>query len=111
MNNKYYQALLTIKASIENIDTYIGNPKNFDQYDNNLLVQQAVERNLEIIGEATKRLLEINISIAISNTRAIINTRNKISHGYDEIENPQIWGIIINHLPKLKIEVEKLLSE
>ncbi|MFV0593851.1 MAG: HepT-like ribonuclease domain-containing protein [Draconibacterium sp.] len=36
---------------------------------------------------------------------------NKIIHGYDEIENAQVWGIIINHLPLLKTEVEKLLKD
>ncbi len=111
MNNKYYQALQTIKTCIDNIENFIGSPKGFELYDSNLLLQAAVERNLEIIGEATKRLLDINPAIAISNTRSIINTRNKISHGYDEIENPQIWGIIINHLPILKMEVENLLNE
>lgn len=111
MNNKYYQALQAIKTSIENIENFIGNPKSFELYDGNILIQAAVERNLEIIGEAIKRLLDINPAIAISNTRSIINTRNKISHGYDEIENPQIWGIIINHLPILRIEVESLLNE
>lgn len=110
MSNKYYQALQTIKTSIDNIENFIGKPQSYELYDSNLLIQAAVERNLEIIGEATKRLLDINPNIAISNTRSIINTRNKISHGYDEIENPQIWGIIINHLPILKIEVEKLLN-
>lgn len=111
MNNKYYQALQAIKTSIENIENFIGNPKSFELYDGNILIQAAVERNLEIIGEAIKRLLDINPAIAISNTRSIINTRNKISRGYDEIENPQIWGIIINHLPILRIEVESLLNE
>ncbi len=110
MNNKYYQALQTIKTCIENIESHIGSSKIFEQYDNNLLVQQAVERNLEIIGEATKRLLEIDNEISISSTRAIINTRNKIVHGYDEIENTQIWGIVINYLPTLKKEVEILLA-
>jgi uncharacterized protein with HEPN domain len=111
MNNKYYQALQNIKTCIDNIENFIGTPKGYELYDGNLLLQAAVERNLEIIGEATKRLLDINPAIAISNTRSIINTRNKISHGYDEIENPQIWGIIINHLPILKTEVENLLNE
>lgn len=110
MDNKYYQALLSIKVCVENIDNFIGAPKIYEKYDENLLLQQAVERNLEIIGEAVKRLLAINPEIKISNTRAIINTRNKISHGYDEIENPQIWGIIIKYLPILKEEVELLLK-
>jgi uncharacterized protein with HEPN domain len=111
MSNKYYQALQAIKTSIDNIENFIGTPKTFERYDSNLLLRAAVERNLEIIGEATKRLLHINPAIAISNTRSIINTRNKISHGYDEIENPQIWGIIVKHLPILKMEAENLLND
>jgi uncharacterized protein with HEPN domain len=110
MENKYYQSLQTIKNCLENIENFIGNPKTFEVYESNLQLQQAVERNLEIIGEATKRLLEIKPDITISSTRAIINTRNKISHGYDEIENIQIWNIIINHLPILKLEVALLFS-
>ena len=46
MNNKYYQALQTIKTCIENIENHIGSTKIFEQYDSNLIVQQAVERNL-----------------------------------------------------------------
>ncbi len=72
--------------------------------------QAAVERHIEIIGEATKHLLEFNPEINITNGRKIINTRNKIAHGYDEVENAEIWNIIINHLPTLKAEVENLLS-
>jgi uncharacterized protein with HEPN domain len=74
-------------------------------------LQAAVERNLEIIGEAIKNLLELKPDIGISYARKIVNTRNKISHGYDEIENSEIWNIIINYLPTLKTEVEQLLNE
>ena len=74
------------------------------------MLQDAVERNLEIIGEAVKRLIEKYPGIKITNARRIIDTRNKISHGYDEIDNATIWGIIINHLPTLKLESESLLN-
>ena len=57
------------------------------------------------------KLLFIHEDIAISNSRRIVDARNKIIHGYDEIENSQIWSIVINHLPKLKNEVELLLSQ
>ncbi|KAF0238307.1 MAG: hypothetical protein FD181_1118 [Prolixibacteraceae bacterium] len=75
------------------------------------MLQDAVERNIEIIGEAMRKLLLIEPNILISNSRRIVDARNKIIHGYDEIENTQIWGIIINHLPTLKKEVEKFLEE
>ena len=74
------------------------------------MLQDAVERNIEIIGEAMKGLLILNPNIQITDARRIVDARNKIIHGYDEIENTQIWNIIINHLPILRIEAENLLS-
>jgi uncharacterized protein with HEPN domain len=111
MNNKIKKLLFDILTSVNNIDDYIGNSKYFEIYDNNRMMQDAVERNIEIIGEAMNKLLIIEPKIAISNSRRIVDARNKIIHGYDEIENAQIWRIIINHLPTLKKEIEKLLEE
>ena len=75
------------------------------------MLRNAVERNLEIIGEATNKILLLNPEITISNARRIVDTRNKIIHGYDEIEDVNIWVIIINHLPLLKDEVNELLNQ
>ena len=71
----------------------------------------AVERNFEIMGEAMNRILKLKPYIAISHTRKIVDTRNKIVHGYDEIEPENLWNIIINYLPTLKTEVELLLKD
>ena len=80
-------------------------------YDSNYLLQDAVERNVITIGEAMNSLLKIYPKIEISNARKIVDARNKLTHGYDEIENLQIWNILIKHLPILKIEVEKLIQQ
>jgi uncharacterized protein with HEPN domain len=40
-----------------------------------------------------------------------VDARNRLAHGYDDIESTQVWNIIINHLPVLKSEVEALLEE
>jgi len=111
MGNRVNKLLFDILTSIKNIDNYIGKKREYELYDNNPMLQDAVERNIEIIGEAMNKVLDISPDIAISNSRRIVDARNKIIHGYDEIENVQIWGIIINHLPKLKEEVEVLLDE
>jgi len=103
--------LYDIKTSIEEIDSFFNEGKLFQYYQNDLKTKRAVERNIEIIGEATARILKINPEIEISNSRKIVDARNKIIHGYDEISDDVIWGIIINHLPTLKIEVEQLLNE
>ena len=83
--------------------------KVFQQYQDDLKTKRAVERNIEIIGEAMSRVLKIEPKIKISNSRKIVDARNKIIHGYDEISNDVIWGIVVNNLPVLKNEVESLL--
>lgn len=103
--------LFDIQSCIHNVENYIGQPKVFDEYDKNLLLQDAVERNIITIGEAMNTLLKIYPDIPISNARRIVNARNKLTHGYDEIDNAQIWSIIINHLPILKKEIDQLFIE
>lgn len=103
--------LYDIKSSIEEIDSFFNEGKLFQYYQNDLKLRRAVERNIEIIGEAMTRILKANTEINISNSRKIVDARNKIIHGYDEISNDVIWGILINHLPTLKVEVERLLAE
>ncbi len=44
-------------------------------------------------------------------SRQIVSTRNYIIHGYDSLDNEILWGIVINHLPRLKVEVSELLAE
>ena len=111
MDRNVKKFLFDISVAINCIEDYIGTPKVFANYENNRQLQQAVERNLEIIGEATRQILEIDPSINISNARRIVNARNRIIHGYDNIDNVEIWSIVINNLPILKNEVENLLRQ
>ena len=110
MDNKVKKLLFDILTSINNIDEYIGEKKEFTSYNKNSMLQDAVERNIEIIGEAMSKLLKLDTNLNISNSRRIVDARNKIIHAYDELENTQIWSIIINHMPILKKEVEKYLN-
>ena len=73
-------------------------------------MRRAIEREIEIIGEATNRILKSDNSIHIENARQIVDTRNWVIHGYDKVDDVVIWGIVSKHLPKLKIEIEKLLK-
>ena len=110
MDNKARKLLFDIITSIDSIENYIGKQKIFEKYEKTPMLQDAVERNIEIIGEAMNRLLLIEPKINITNARRIVNARNKIIHGYDEIEHTQVWAIVINHLPILKKEAEKYLG-
>ena len=111
MDRTIKKYLFDIATAISSIEEYIGSPKMFANYEKNRQLQQAVERNLEIIGEATKRILEINPNINISNSRKIVAARNRIIHGYDTIDNTEIWSIVINSLPILKKEIDELIKE
>jgi len=109
MDSEIKTWLFDISSSITEIEGYFEEGKRiFENYKQDLKTKRAVERNLEIIGEAVKRILAKDKKTELTNARKIIDTRNRISHGYDAVSDDMIWGIIINHLPKLKIEVEKL---
>ncbi|MHC4520195.1 MAG: HepT-like ribonuclease domain-containing protein [Planctomycetota bacterium] len=83
------------------------------QYVANRMVQAAVERKFEIIGEALNRVkhLDDDVLTAIPEHGRIIGFRNIISHGYDTIEPELVWDAIENHLPSLKRVLEALLSD
>jgi len=55
--------------------------------------------------------LKFEPAIAISNSRKIVDTRNRIVHGYDSVSDEVVWGIVTQHLPVLKVEVIVLLGE
>jgi uncharacterized protein with HEPN domain len=56
------------------------------------------------------RILNVNPNIDISHSRKIVDTRNRISHGYDSVSEEVLWGIVVNNLPDLESEVKKLLD-
>jgi uncharacterized protein with HEPN domain len=57
------------------------------------------------------RILKLDTKIVISNSRKIVDVRNRIIHGYDSVSDDVIWGIVIRNLPVLQKEVEELLGE
>lgn len=104
--------MFDINSAITEIDGFFENGnKLFENYRKDLKTKRAVERDIEIIGEAVKRILAKSKDINLTNARKIVDTRNRIIHGYDTISDDVIWGIVINHLPKLKIEVEELMKK
>ena len=99
-----------ISNSIDSIYEYLGEQRNFKLYESNKLLRRAVERELEIIGEAVNRILKVDAEIDISNSRRIVNLRNWVIHAYDNVDNVIIWGIIDKDLPLLKKQVSDLLQ-
>jgi len=110
MNNTILKFLFDIQESIESIDKYLGERRDFNVYMANKMLRRAVEREFEIIGEAMSQIEKIDSSLDISGKKQIISMRNRVIHGYDKIDNEIIWGTIVRHLPTLKLEIEKLLK-
>lgn len=103
--------LYDIQQSIDSINEYLGEKRDFFAYEQNKLLRRAVERELEIIGEAVNHLLELDSSIAIDNARRIVDLRNFVIHGYDKVDNVIIWGVVSRDLPKLKEQVDALMAQ
>lgn len=112
MDERLKKFLTDILVSIEAIDTYLQGKRDFNFYLQNKMVRRSVEREIEIIGEATNRLLKLRPDIRITSGSKIVDQqRNLIIHAYDAVNNEMIWAVITRHLPTLKNEVEQLLAE
>lgn len=111
MDRNILKYLYDIQQSIDSIDCFIGEEKVYADYDGNPMLQSAVERHMEIIGEAMNKALKLDESLPITDARKIVNTRNRIIHGYDDIDNIEIWNIIVNNLPTLRKEISALLEK
>jgi uncharacterized protein with HEPN domain len=110
MDKEIKKFLFDIRESIVSIDNYLGDKRDFNDYQSNKMLRRAIEREFEIIGEAMSRIDKIGPDIQISSKRQIISMRNRVIHGYDKIDDEIIWGTIVRHLPILKDEIDKLID-
>jgi len=111
MDNKLNAWLEDINRSIDEIFDFLPEKKDFFEFQSDLKTKKAIERNIEIIGEAVNRILNYEKSnIEIQNARQIIGIRNRLAHEYDNISDEIIWTIVIRELPKLKQEILDFLD-
>lgn len=105
---KYISDILECIYEIESAITRFG--KKYEVFDSDVIFRKFVERNIEITGEAMGRILKINPSISITSARKIVDTRNYVIHAYDSLKSDILWAIVVNHIPKLKLELLELLD-
>jgi len=83
-----------------------------EEYLESILIQSAVERQLEILGEAARRLSEAFLQehpeIPWSD---IIGLRNVIAHQYDDLDLQQLWSVVTENIPELIQQLEPLLPD
>jgi uncharacterized protein with HEPN domain len=104
--------LYDILEATENIEEYTSG-LTYREYLADSMIQAAVERKFEIIGEALNRIKKLDSTVlnAISEHQRIVGFRNVISHGYDSIDTDLVWDAVQNHLPALKQQIKQLLND
>jgi len=110
MENDIQIWLEDIRRSIDEIEAFLPERRDFFEFKKDIKTRKAIERNIEIIGEAVNRILNVLPNIKITSARKIVDTRNRIIHGYDTVSEDIIWTIVSNDLKTLKKEIVKLLE-
>jgi uncharacterized protein with HEPN domain len=57
-----------------------------------------------------KRMLNLNPDLNFTDARKIVDTRNRIIHGYNTVSDEVLWNIVTSSLPALKLQVEEILK-
>jgi uncharacterized protein with HEPN domain len=111
MNNKDRDiaSLWDMVQAIRYIQNYT-NEQTLDEYLASVLLQDAVERRFEILGEAARRVsIQFQKEHSEIDWRNVIGLRNVIAHRYDQVKQETLWGIIKTVLPGLLEQLENLL--
>ncbi len=114
MTNETRQRLLDVLLSCQAISQYTaGLDFATYEYEHNVMVRDAVERRLGIIGEALSRaaVLEPRLVDRVPELRQIVGLRNRVIHGYDAVDDEIVWDIVQHKLPRLQVRVAELLNE
>lgn len=112
MTRPELQALLfDIEGACELIARFTSR-KTLDDYRADPMMRSAVERQLEIVGEAMRAAAEIEPTLRadITGLDQIVGLRNRLAHAYASIADEVIWGIVEGSLPLLRREVRTLVS-
>lgn len=86
--------------------------KNFQDYTADAMLRSAVERQLQIIGEAIGQMLRVfpEMKPHVPDASAIISFRNVLVHAYSSVSHEVVWGIVQGSLPVLLTQVNRLLD-
>ena len=87
--------------------------KSFEDFERDIVLRSAVERQFEIIGEALRQMARLDPALAarIPDLREIVAFRNILIHGYAVIDRARVWRAAQNDLPGLRAALNKLLAE
>lgn len=106
---KYLEDMLKAISEIEMAEMRFG--RQYETFETDFVFRKFIERNIEILGEAMNRILKIDPNVAIASSRKIVDTRNFVIHAYDSLKPEILWAIVINHIPKLKSDIQSLMMD
>ncbi len=110
MTRREKKYLFDILQSINYIfDHHLYHISNFAEYESNITAQRAVEREIEIMGEAAYHLQTLGLRLSASDT--LINKRNIILHQYDATKHLTVWRFLQEEVKHLRAEVSKYLED
>jgi uncharacterized protein with HEPN domain len=108
-NNRDAASLWDMIQAIRRIQEFTAN-LSFEDYQESILIQSAVERQLEILGEAAGRISEeFRQAHPAIDWRTIIGLRNILIHRYDQIQQDILWNVVATELVNLLVQLETLL--
>jgi len=111
MLTKDQHCLEAIIEAIDRIIEYTSDFKNADEFNNDHLNFDATMMNFVVIGEMVEKLSE---PFKRQHSRIewvkIKGFRNIVAHDYFGIDAEEVWQIIKNKIPELKIEIDQLLA-
>jgi len=111
MTERAKKYLVDIQKAIELIDDFSSDLVDFYQYKNDLKTKSAIERQLGIVGEAVNQFRKEEKEIELTNTRQMVDFRNRLIHSYNYIDDTIVWTILKRHIPILKEEIINALNE
>jgi uncharacterized protein with HEPN domain len=87
--------------------------KTFAEYQDDVLLRSAAERQFEIIGEALSQLSKSDADMArqVPGLPRIVAFRNILIHGYANVDDALVWQVLTDKLPQLETAVQTLLAE
>lgn len=87
--------------------------EDFNRYQKDRAFRRAIERELQIIGEALFQLAKLDSALAarITESEGIIGFRHVIVHGYFDLKPDVVWSVLKNKLGILSGEVKLLLTD
>lgn len=85
---------------------------SLDVYIADKMRRSAVERQLEILGEACSRLAKLDPSLieSMANLKLAIDLRNRIIHGYDSVDDEVVYLTVMGDLEALRVDLAQLLA-